>query len=1155
MKRKTPFFIMLLALLTTRAFSEITVTAPAAKVTVKACPDYATETLRNRMDMNEKTDLGFLIFNGVSPFSIEQPPSDMSNISFAGGIFSARSSGNDIKISVLDTAYPGAAPDGNRNGALYPINADKFKIFAIRMYLEPDISGQYAQFFWSKETAYTTPTTPNGGVTPSNFFPVYNNWVYYLVDLSTLGIMTLPGLRTDPWSGLIDSLRFDPMGTANKNIMIDWIRIVEKGTEYEQTIAWTGAAGNVDIYLDNDTNAANGNLGMLAKNVGGGNYKFLAGALAAGDYSIAIGPTGSTWPANFSYAPGYYAVTDQPILNFTKPSAEGSDQDYVTVSFSDPWDMANPADIEYAVNINNFRFTTLDYEDLAGGAFTNQTVYTGEAAPPAPGNVGDPHAFFLHFLYRGATTPIDTNKYHNLILKMGIAGASSPADGSVARIIYRNKGESSENVGQDIIIRHFGDRWVMHKIVTDLRNLALEPGGGSPSHTGWTGLIDSFRIDPHEFSDQRAFFFDDVKITADWRATTSFTVQWTLEDSDGNARAALYYDTNNSGYDGTLIAQDLTGTSYTWNTAAMPGGTYWLYAVVSDDNNNQNKCYAGGPVIITSGLIPEIKLSKRNLNFGAVLGGIATDSQQVSLVNVGQGTLNWQATVSQGSDWLSVTPASGTGNAAIQIGIKNTNFEAGRQTGTIQIQDPNASNSPQTINAVLNVYYPAWTSPPTGVVDTPLDGESGIEGAIPVTGWAVDDLGVVKVDIWRDPMAGEPMHPNGYVYLGDAVFIDGARPDVEQVFPEYPLNSRAGWGFQVLTNFLPALGNGTFRLHAIATDKEGKTTLLGSKTITCDNAHAHYPFGTIDTPGQGHVTSGAGYVNFAWVLTPQPKWIPTNGQTIWVFVDGAPLAGHPVYNNYRSDIATLFPLYANAAGAVGYYYLNTTTYPDGIHTIAWSATDSNGVVAGIGSRFFSISNAGGGAGVQPTENDAWNSAGGKIADSFRARPMTSAADLAWIAMDYQTPVYVKRGYEVKNLPSAKYPGPDGQRRIEMPEVERVVVYLTKEGWEEEFLDVDRNAEANIVRGRKNSRSQDSGWKGFLIVGEELRPLPIGSTLDIERGIFFWQPGPGFFGEYDFVFIRLSGREPWARTHVKIKIVPKSFSPVPNIGPEPWLKRP
>jgi hypothetical protein len=39
----------------------------------------------------------------------------------------------------------------------------------------------------------------------------------------------------------------------------------------------------------------------------------------------------------------------------------------------------------------------------------------------------------------------------------------------------------------------------------------------------------------------------------------------------------------------------------------------------------------------------------------------------------------------------------------------------------------------------------------------------------------------------------------------------------------------------------------------------------------------------------------------------------------------------------------------------------------------------------------------------------------------------------------------------------------------------------------------------------------SSYTGFLVIGDQLRSLPIGSTLDTKGGIFTWQPGPGFYG--------------------------------------------
>ncbi len=100
----------------------------------------------------------------------------------------------------------------------------------------------------------------------------------------------------------------------------------------------------------------------------------------------------------------------------------------------------------------------------------------------------------------------------------------------------------------------------------------------------------------------------------------------------------------------------------------------------------------------------------------------------------------------------------------------------------------------------------------------------------------------------------------------------------------------------MLTNSLPNSGNGIFVIHAYASDKEGHTELLGTKTITCDNANAVKPFGAIDVPGQGAATSGK-FWNGGWTLTPLPNTIPTDSSTINVFVDGQNL-GHPTYNQY-----------------------------------------------------------------------------------------------------------------------------------------------------------------------------------------------------------------------------------------------------------------
>ena len=117
---------------------------------------------------------------------------------------------------------------------------------------------------------------------------------------------------------------------------------------------------------------------------------------------------------------------------------------------------------------------------------------------------------------------------------------------------------------------------------------------------------------------------------------------------------------------------------------------------------------------------------------------------------------------------------------------------------------------------------------PFGSFDTPIERRHRLSGSIAVTGWALDSIEVTGVDIWREPVAGEPASPS-LILIGNATFVAGARPDVQALYPTTPFNYQAGWGYLLLTNELPnnggagGPGNGTYKLHAIATTKPGSS--------------------------------------------------------------------------------------------------------------------------------------------------------------------------------------------------------------------------------------------------------------------------------------------------------------------------------------------
>jgi hypothetical protein len=461
-----------------------------------------------------------------------------------------------------------------------------------------------------------------------------------------------------------------------------------------------------------------------------------------------------------------------------------------------------------------------------------------------------------------------------------------------------------------------------------------------------------------------------------------------------------------------------------------------------------------------------LSLNRRQINYG--INGQLITSPQTILVTIagGAGAGTWTATSDQPN--ITVNPASGVGTGTFQI---SASFGS---NGIVTVNSPGAINSPQY---VLVSVASVGLGLPFGSVDTPINNTTGVSGAIPVTGWALDNIEVMRVDILREPVTGEPA--GNLIFVGTAVFSADARPDVQAQFPTYPYNYRAGWGYQLLANVLPnssgagVPGNGTYKIHAIAFNRSGGQADLGTKTITVDNAHATKPFGTVDTPGQGGTISGNDSVNFGWALTPQPGMIAIDGSTMTVIIDGVPV-GHPTYNQFRSDIATLFPGYANSGGAVGFFHINTTTLANGVHTISWNVFDNLARGEGLGSRFFNVLNL-----------------GGPVAAPEDVIPETAAKE----------GVQLRHG--LNGRPRAIAKDPDGGYSVTMEEVGHIELHL-------------------------------GAARGNMLVQGERHALPIGSTL--KGGVFYWQPGPGFLGDYTMQFERPDG----TRIPVHIKIVPKRY---------------
>jgi hypothetical protein len=517
-------------------------------------------------------------------------------------------------------------------------------------------------------------------------------------------------------------------------------------------------------------------------------------------------------------------------------------------------------------------------------------------------------------------------------------------------------------------------------------------------------------------------------------------------------------------------------SGYAITVRSLPPGAYDL---VVNARSTVTQTF-GATQKISVNIVYPLTFSPSTLRFGATKAGAAgalasmTPGQVVTPSYGGPGVPSWTATTDQ--PWLQITNGPSVGQ--FTVGIVNPNNVIGASkslSATLTVAAANLGVS-GTVPVTLTVENTGVGALPFGSFDTPIEGATGLSGSIAVTGWALDDVGIDRVEIWRDLVAGEttPPYPgpglgHGKVFIANGLFINGARPDVEGAFPNNPEAYRAGWGYLMLTHGLWGRGNGTYKLYAFAYDKDGHSATLGTKTIQVSNDTSLKPFGALDTPNFGTTVSG-GYWNFGWALTPNAPDGTTcsivNGN-VFIGIDSGPLI--PVqYGDLRSDIAAQFSGFSNGQNAGGAHYIDTTTLSNGTHQIGWLVIDSCGRSDGIGSRFFNV----------------LNTAGSAAAASPAARAPDASTGARW----EWDPIRVQRA---GGRSSWSYPNDEGVHVVRLGEGERVELQLP------------------MVHG--------GNYRGFEVVNGVRRALPLGSSLDGQSGVFYWQPAAGFLGSHDLEF--------------------------------------
>ena len=190
-------------------------------------------------------------------------------------------------------------------------------------------------------------------------------------------------------------------------------------------------------------------------------------------------------------------------------------------------------------------------------------------------------------------------------------------------------------------------------------------------------------------------------------AVDNVVVTWNDGHMDpDDAKINLYHDNNGAGLDGAQIenasnlSQQSATNQFTWDTRLIPAGTYFVYALISD-NSATRSSYAPGSVTIQH---PDISVTPASL--AETLAPDATRLDTLTIHNAGTATLH--AHLHSSAAWLVLTDTTKTVSPSTNALATFTWDASGLMDGTvdscrIDVTSDDHSDSLVTIGAALHV--------------------------------------------------------------------------------------------------------------------------------------------------------------------------------------------------------------------------------------------------------------------------------------------------------------------------------------------------------------------------------------------------------------------------------------------------------------------
>ncbi|MCA1841978.1 MAG: cell wall-binding repeat-containing protein, partial [Actinobacteria bacterium] len=274
-------------------------------------------------------------------------------------------------------------------------------------------------------------------------------------------------------------------------------------------------------------------------------------------------------------------IEPRPIPVVDDPDASGGN-DYAAAVRGNPWDFNTPDDALAVQNATNVSFS--------GGALN---------ATNGPPTRNDPQVQLPL-----GPSGIEGTRFHRLSFSYRYDGPfgleDAPGGGTIARLIWQVDGGGPLDY-QDLndLVTYEGTNRVVFDMASGGSILDEDQRG---ARLGWAGrTITSLRFDPNEDPGGRSWHLEDLRLAEDDTGVGAFDVTFHDQAWVPGTRADVFYDTDNRGFDGQLIASDVAvaqgANVVRWTAGGVAPGTYFIYVVLRHADSTA-RAYSGGPVAL-----------------------------------------------------------------------------------------------------------------------------------------------------------------------------------------------------------------------------------------------------------------------------------------------------------------------------------------------------------------------------------------------------------------------------------------------------------------------------------------------------------------------------------------------------------------------------